>query len=389
MKKFEELGITTQILKAIEEENFTEPTEIQEKSIPSVLKGKDVLAGSATGSGKTLAFAVGLIQNSEKGNGIQGLVLTPTRELAEQIYKVFNKISKHKPLNIVQVYGGVSIEPQIKKLAKADLVIGTPGRILDHLRRKTINLKKIKTLVLDEADRMLDMGFIEDIEQIISQCPKQRQTLLYSATISGLLGHIIKKYLNNPVKVQVNSYVDPKKLTQVYYDVPNHLKLSLLIHLLKKEKNDLVMVFCNTRTNVDFVTNNLKANGIPAQAIHGGFTQQKRSKTMESFNSEKSQILVCTDVAARGLDIPHVSHVYNYDIPNDSKEYIHRIGRTARAGKEGKAINILGPRDHDNFGRVLRDNDVSVPRMKTPYLKKLDLQYVVKPKRKTFNKRRR
>lgn len=389
MKKFKDLGLIEPILKAIEEEKFEEPTDIQAKSIPSVLKGKDVLAGSATGSGKTLAFAAGLIQNSKRGKGIQGLVLTPTRELAEQIYKVFKTFTKYKELTIAKIYGGVAIDPQIHKLKKADIVIGTPGRILDHLTRKTLSLTKVKTLVLDEADRMLDMGFIDDIEKIIRRCPKDRQTLLYSATISGLLGHIIKKHLKNPVKIEVESYVDPSKLKQIYYDVPDNLKFALLLKLLKKEKKGLVMVFCNTRNNVDFVAKNLEKHGIEAQPIHGGFTQSKRNKSMENFHSEKAKILVCTDVAARGLDIPHVSHVYNYDAPSDSKEYVHRIGRTARAGKEGMAVNILGPRDHDNFGRVLMDNDIEIEKEETPKLERVKLYLLTNLKKKFKKKKRR
>ena len=209
MKKFEELGLIEPILKAIEEEKFEEPTEVQAKSIPMILKGKDILAGSATGSGKTLAFGEGIIQNSVKGEGIQAIILTPTRELAEQIKMALKKFTKYKPLEITAVYGGVPIDRQFKRLKEADVVVGTPGRVLDHMQRNTINLTQVKTLVLDEADRMLDMGFIDDVEKIIRSTPRKRQTLLFSATISGMLEHIIKRYLIDPVKVDVESYVDP------------------------------------------------------------------------------------------------------------------------------------------------------------------------------------
>ena len=371
MSKFKQLGVNDSIVKILEEMKIVDPTEIQTKTIPLILKGQDVIAGSATGSGKTLAFATGIISNTIKGKGLQALVLTPTRELAQQVRDAIKKFSKYNDLKVVEVYGGVSISPQMDKLKTADVVVGTPGRILDHLERRTIDLSKVKTLVLDEADRMLDMGFIDDVKKITSQCPKQRQTLLFSATIHSEVAHISKSYMHNPVKVAAESYVDPSKMNQVYYDVKKNMKMALLIHLLKNEKSGLVMVFCNTRIIVDFVYKNLKTNGVEAQAIHGGFSQAKRSKTMDHFHSNKVQVLVCTDVAARGLDIPFVSHVYNYDIPDESKEYIHRIGRTARAGEVGKVINILSDRDHDNFSRVLRDNNLNIKKEKTPYVEKV------------------
>lgn len=384
MEQFRKLGIIEPILKAIEEEKFEQPTEIQEKSVPLILVGKDVIAGSATGSGKTLAFASGIIESSEKGAGIQALVLTPTRELAQQVAEALRNFSKYKPLTlkIIVVYGGVSINPQIDKLRTADIVIGTPGRTLDHIGRRTIKLNNVKILVLDEADRMLDMGFIDDVEKIIRECPIKRQTLLFSATISREIARLAQRYMKKPVEVSAEAYVDPKKLTQVYYDVPDNLKFSLLVHLLKHEKAGLVMVFCNTRKNVDFVANNLKCEGIDAHAIHGGFTQDKRDRTMKLFHSQKACVLVCTDVASRGLDIQGVSHIYNYDIPTDSKDYIHRIGRTARAGEEGKAINILSSSDYDDFRRVERDYEVDVFEEKMPEVERVKIKWTETPSQK-------
>ena len=373
MEEFRKLGVIEPVLRALKDERFEKPSEIQEKTIPLVLAGKDIIAGSATGSGKTLAFGSGIIQNCERGKGIQSLILTPTRELAEQVSKALKRFSRYKHLEITSVYGGVSINPQIEKLRTADVVVGTPGRILDHLERNTINLSRIKILVLDEADRMFDMGFIDDVRKIISRCPVNRQTLLFSATIPPEIANLSRKYMKNPVKVSAEAYVDSKKLAQVYYDVPDNMKFSLLVHLLKHEKSGLVMVFCNSRTNTDFVARNLKHNGINALGIHGGFSQEKRNKTMESFHSQNVSVLVCTDVAARGLDIKGVSHVYNYDAPKDSKQYIHRIGRTARAGKEGKAINLISTRDHDNFSRVLRDNDVNIVKEEAPRIERVDI----------------
>lgn len=376
MERFRKLGIIEPIIRTIEEQMFEKPSEIQEKAIPPILAGKDVIAGSATGSGKTLVFGSQIIHKVEKGKGIQALILTPTRELAEQESKALQKFSKYKPLNIVAIYGGLSINPQITELRHADVVVATPGRIIDHLKRRTINFDFLKILVLDEADRMLDMGFIDHVEQIINQCPRKRQTLLFSATISKDVSHLAKKYMKEPVEVAAESYVDPKKLAQFYYDSPDNLKFSLLVHLLKHEKSGLVMVFCNTRSNTDFVVNNLRASGVDALAVHGGFSQEKRSKTMSQFNEKKVYVLVCTDVAARGLDIKGVSHVYNYDTPRDSKEYIHRIGRTARAGKEGKAISLLTSRDYDNFSRVLRDNEVTITKEEMPNVEQVMVRWM-------------
>lgn len=375
MEKFRKLGISEKTLKAIQEEKFSEPSEIQEKAIPLIMEGKDVIAGAATGSGKTLVFAARIIKNVEKGKGIQALILVPTRELAEQVTKDLKRFSKYNPLTIIAVYGGVSIGPQIIGLEHADIVVGTPGRILDHLDRDTLKTDLIKILVLDEADRMLDMGFVKDVEKIVRNVPPKRQTLLFSATIDADIDYLARKYMHSPVEVQAESYVDPSKLTQFYYEVPGHLKFSLLVHLLENETAKLVMVFCNTRRNTDFVAKNLKYSGIDAMAIHGGFSQDKRTRTMDSFRDKRLYVLVCTDIAARGLDIKEVSHVYNYDIPKDSKDYIHRVGRTARAGKEGKAISLVTERDFENFRRVLRNPDLSIKPEKMPNIERIRIKW--------------
>jgi len=360
MDEFAKLGLSAGMLKIIADAGIVSPTNIQEKAIPLVLEGKDVLGSSATGSGKTLAFGAGIIEKIDAKSGVQALVLTPTRELAEQVGKNLSKYSRHIGLKVVEIYGGVSIEPQKHVLRIADIVVGTPGRILDHLRNASLDLSKLKFLVLDEADRMLDMGFIDDVVTIINQCPKKRQTLLFSATISSDISRIAKHYMVEPVLVESESQVDPSKLHQIYYDVPPNLKFSLLVHLLKAEKKGLVMVFCNTRRNVDYIVHNLQRSNVDAIAIHGGLAQNKRSRIMERFHSSHALILVCTDVAARGLDIKNVSHVYNYDVPKTSIEYIHRIGRTARAGKEGIAITIVSQRDYDSFRRVLSDPAINI-----------------------------
>ncbi|MBN1792641.1 DEAD/DEAH box helicase [Candidatus Woesearchaeota archaeon] len=371
--KFERLGLCQDLLRAIP---FDSPTEIQEKSIPPILERKDVIAGSATGSGKTLAFAAGIIQNSSRDSGVQAIVLVPTRELAQQVAEEFNEFSKYKPLKVVCVYGGVGLGPQVDALRTAEAVVGTPGRVLDLLERNAFRLNLVKCLVLDEADRMLDMGFIQDVRKIMRQCPNSRQTLLFSATITRQIADLAQDFMHGPVHVSVQNFVDPTKLKQIYYDViDDKLKFSLLLHFLKSERGGLAMVFCNTQSTTDFVSRQLQKNGIDALAIHGGFSQAKRNQTMERFHDNKFHVLVCTDVAARGLDISGISHVYNYDIPKDSKSYVHRIGRTARAGKEGLAISIIGQRDHEAFSAVMRINDTKIERGELPQFEKIRFQH--------------
>jgi len=380
IEKFKKLGIEGELLRAIERENFENPSEIQEKSIPLVLAGYDVIAESATGSGKTLAFGSGIIQNCSKLGKIQALVLVPTRELAEQVSKSLQKFSEFKGLEIVSVYGGVDINPQIKRMRYADVVVGTPGRILDHIERRTIYLAEIKMLVLDEADRMLDMGFIRDIEKIIRSCNKERQTLLFSATVAPAIVEISKRYMRNTKMVSVANRVDPTKLAQSYYDVRDNEKFSLLVHLLKGEAAGLVMIFCNTKHMADSLARNLTKNGIDAAAIHGDLSQNKRSRIMEDFKAGKCYVLVCTDVAARGLDIQGVSHVYNFDTAADADNYVHRIGRTARAGKDGKAITILGSRDYENFSKI-NGRIAEVKREENP---EFPMLFVERPQRRGF-----
>jgi len=387
MKNFKELGLSKNLLRTLEEIGFNEPTEIQEKVIPLALAGKDVIAESATGSGKTLAFGAPIIEKIKTGEGLQVLVLTPTRELAEQNAKYFKIFSKYSSLKIVTVYGGVSLIPQMEDLKKADVAIGTPGRILDHISRKTINFSKIKILVLDEADRMLDMGFIDDVTDIVHHCPKNRQTLLFSATISEDIERIAKRYMVSPINVSAESYVDPSKLKQFFYDVPTKEKFSLLVHLLKKENSKLVMVFCNTKRTADFTGDNLKRSGFDALTLHGDLNQNQRKKVLDHFHNSEKFILVCTDVAARGLDIKNVSHVYNYDSPKTSTEYIHRIGRTARAGKDGKAITLLSERDYDNFRQVNRDSSLKIEQISLPEFEKVFVRATESGMNRSFGRR--
>jgi len=369
MEKFKNLGLSEKTLEVLKKQGIVEPTEIQTKSIPLAIEGRDIIAASATGSGKTLAFASAITEKITPNGKIQAIILTPTRELAEQVSDSV-RLFAAKRLKIVSVYGGVPIEGQTRKIRDSDVVVGTPGRVIDHLNRGSLDLRNIKVLVLDEFDRMLDMGFHKDVDKIITQAPKTRQTLLFSATTSGV-EHLLDRYTNNALEITVNTYVDHSKLKQIYYDTPMNIKFSLLVHLLKNEsrKNSaLVIVFCSTRRNVDFVVENLNNNKIDAHAIHGGMEQKKRIRVLKEFNSKDVGVLVCTDVAARGLDIKGVSHVYNYDLPQTVDDYTHRIGRTARAGEKGIAINILTSRDYEIFSDILNRGKMNIEEMNLPHV---------------------
>ncbi len=375
MEEFKKLGIGKEILEVIAELGFEKPSEIQMKTIPLVVKGKDVIGNSATGSGKTLAFGAAIIEKAEKGKGVQALVLTPTRELAVQVAESLRMFSAKKRLKVQEVYGGVGMGNQVLGIETAEIIVGTPGRLLDHLRHGTLKLNKVKVLVLDEADRMVDMGFLPDVEEIIKQNPADRQTLLFSATNTGDVDYIAKKYMKNPEHVEVESFVDPSKLNQIYYDVETNKKFSLLLHLLKNEKSKLAMVFCNTQRTSDSVARNLEKNKIDAVAIHGGLSQARRTAVMEKFHAGKVMVLVCTDVAARGLHIENVSHIYNYDIPKNSNDYIHRIGRTARAGKSGAAISLVTNRDYMVFSDIQNEEGVTVANKELPQFEEVYAEF--------------
>lgn len=366
---FTKLGLNAEILHELHKAGFSQPTEIQEKTISLALQGKDIIGAAKTGSGKTLAFGLPIIQNITPEKPVQALILVPTRELAVQVSQELERFSAWKNLRVATVYGGVDIKGQISSVQYSEIIVGTPGRILDHIERRTLNLSGINFLVLDEADRMLDMGFYDDVNKIIGFCNKKRQTFLFSATISQDVDRLSHHYMHNPERVSAETYVDASLLEQFYVEVPNYEKFSLLVHFLKEENSGLVMVFCATRRSADVVGKSLEKNGIDASIIHGGFTQNQRERTLSGFKKSNTMVLVCTDVAARGLDIPNVSHVYNYDLPKTKEEYIHRIGRTARAGNEGKAISLLSDRDYDNFRAILKDGTLNIKEMPMPRLK--------------------
>lgn len=368
---FEELNLSQDLMKAVKKNGFTTPTPIQKSCIPKIKEGRDVVGQSLTGSGKTAAFGLPILEKIQPGKGIQALILTPTRELASQVRETLANFASFTRINVTSVYGGVGMEPQIQALRRAEVVVATPGRMLDHLHRNTANLDNVAFLVFDEADKMFEMGFIEDVEDIIEYVPEDRQTLLFSATISSEIHHLIMRHLRNPCIIREQIHVDKTLLKQVYYDVDKTEKFSLLVHLLKNKTPGLAIVFCGTRREVGVITKNLRMQGINAMEVHGGLSQNKRDKAVDSLKKENIQVLVATDVAARGLDIQNISHIYNYDSPKTSSEYTHRIGRTARAGKYGEAVTLLSERDHENFRHVKSDSSLSIEREQPPEFEKV------------------
>ncbi|MBW6451501.1 MAG: DEAD/DEAH box helicase [DPANN group archaeon] len=364
--KFEDFGFSLSILEVIKKEGFEEPTEIQEKCIPEIKKGKDVVGQSVTGSGKTVAFAIPVLEMMTPDKGIQTLVLTPTRELCMQVKDTFSTFGRSKRINTTAIYGGADMSRQIRDVKRTDVVVATPGRLLDHIKRKTIDLKNIKYLILDEVDKMFEMGFKEDVDRILKSVPKQRQTILFSATLPPKVESVVRTYLNAPVIIKGQTRIDKSKLNQIYFNVNKNFKLSLLLNLVKREASGLSLVFCATRREVDNLAFNLKNHGVDAMAIHGGLRQNQRTHALNSLKIGNIQVLVATDVAARGLDIKDVTHVYNYDVPQTSEDYVHRVGRTARAGKNGEAVTLLTDRDYDNFRNVLSDKTLNIISMEIP-----------------------
>ena len=352
---FDVFPLSKSLLNLLQKHGITEPTPVQEKIIPLIFEGHDVIAQSETGSGKTLSFALPLIEKIERKNGIIALVLAPTRELAVQINDEFEKFSQGKHLGITPIYGGVSINNQIKKIDRTNIIVGTPGRLIDLMNRGNLRLDTIRYLIFDEADRMLDMGFLPDIEKIVRKIPAQRQTMLFSATISKEIVQISQRYLKNPKEIHLASDVKPEFLRQTYYQTNAERKLPLLIHLLQHER-DLSLVFCNRKHITSKIAKRLTQYGVNAKCLHGDMSQPQRERTTAEFKQKKFSILVATDVAARGLHIDDITHVYNYEIPRDVESYTHRVGRTARAGKKGEAISLVATEEEKKFFKQILFN---------------------------------
>jgi ATP-dependent RNA helicase DeaD len=357
---FATLGLDPRLLDALTALGYEEPTPVQRATIPSLREGRDVLAMAATGTGKTAAFALPLLHNIDPSapprSRLAALVLVPTRELAMQVAEAVHRYGKPFGAAALPIYGGAPMEGQIRALKRGvDVVIATPGRALDHIRRKTLHLDHVKTVVLDEADEMLDMGFAEDLEAILGALPEQRQTALFSATLPARITKIANSHLKDPVVVRIERPAmepgETAKIRQVAYMVPRAHKMAALARVLDVEAPESAIVFCRTRTEVDQLTETLIARGYRAEALHGGLSQEQRDRVMKRFRAKGSDLLIATDVAARGLDVKHVTHVVNYDVPWESESYVHRIGRTGRAGREGVAITLAEPREH----RMLRN----------------------------------
>ena len=350
------MNIEKSVLDSLTKMGFESPTRIQEETIPLIKQGHDVIGQSETGSGKTGAFGIPLVETAKKGGGIQALVLAPTRELSVQIASELKKFSHFKGLFIQEVYGGVSMGPQFNGLQRAEIVVGTPGRVLDHLKRGSMNTRKIKIFVLDEADKLIDMGFEPDIWAIERFIPKNRQTLLFSATMPTALEKIRDRFTKDAKKILTETKVSEDLLKQYYVDVDQKQKFSMLVHLINQEKGELAIIFCNSRRDANSIASNLQRNGISAEALHGGLTQQMRERVLSNFHQGTTRVLVATDVASRGLDIRNVTHIFNFSVPKFPEDYVNRIGRTARAGESGKVISLLTRDDHNSFRKILRDS---------------------------------
>jgi ATP-dependent RNA helicase RhlE len=368
-KSFATLGLSPLVLAAIADAGYNEPTPIQQQAIPLIVQGRDVMGLAQTGTGKTAAFTLPIVDRLLDGpRRTRVLVLTPTRELCIQVEESVRKYAKHAPLGVAPVYGGVPLEPQQKKLrGGVDIVVATPGRLIDHLDRQNVVFDDLEVLVLDEADRMLDMGFAPQINRIVDQIPSYRQTLLFSATMPPEVEALARKYLRKPVVVQVGRRSGvATTVTHAVYPVPKEKKSALLASLLVKEELDSVLVFVRTKHGADKVVRHLEAAGISSTAMHADKTQPQRVKALEDFKAGKIRVLVATDIAQRGLDITGISHVINYDVPQQAEDYVHRIGRTGRALNEGDAFTFMAPDEISMVRTIERVIGQPIPRISMP-----------------------
>jgi ATP-dependent RNA helicase DeaD len=375
-KPFAELGLSAEVLRAVAKLGFEEATPIQAETIPVLLSGRDVIGQSQTGSGKTAAFAIPLIERVAPERRVpQALVLCPTRELAMQVAEDVASFALFKRgVRELPIYGGASYERQLRGLRDgAQIIIGTPGRIMDHLDRGTLKLGEVKAIVLDEADRMLDMGFREDIEKILAQAPPDRQTVLFSATLPPAIRSLIQRFTKDPVNVRIeSSALTIPDIAQSYYEVDRRSKLEVLCRLIDLEDLKLAIVFCATKIMVDELTSHLAARGYRAEALHGDLSQAMRERVMNRFRQGQCELLVATDVAARGLDVDDVEAVFNYDLPHDGEDYVHRIGRTGRAGKKGRAITFVAGREIYKLENIQRYTKARIQRARVPSIDEVE-----------------
>ena len=384
--KFEELNLSKELLRAVSDMGFKQMTPIQSKSIPEIILGSDVIGQASTGTGKTAAFGLPAIEKiDEKLSAVQVLVLCPTRELAIQVSSEMSKFLKYKKnISALPIYGGQPIQRQFFGLRKYPKIItGTPGRTLDHIKRGSLRLDKVKMVILDEADEMLDMGFRLDIQQILKNTPKNKQSVLFSATMSRDILNLTKNFQTNPKFIKVaNEELSVNMIEKSYFDVEQSKKTELLAQLLTKYNPNLSIVFCNTKRKVDSVSSDLRAHGFCAAGIHGDIRQSKRDSIMNKFRNEQINILVATDVAARGIDVSNVEVVFNYGIPRESKSYVHRIGRTGRAGKTGRAISLVSRAEFGKLRDIMRYINANIKREKMENLPDLEFSFRDKEKSK-------
>src|SRR4051812_17296096 len=366
---FSALGLTGAVLDAVRDAGYVEPTPIQREAIPLILRGRDVMGLAQTGTGKTAAFTLPIIERLVGGpRRTRVLILTPTRELCVQVESSFRKYALHAPLAVASVYGGVPLDPQEKQLrGGVDVVVATPGRLIDHLERQNVVFDDLEVLVLDEADRMLDMGFAPQINRIVSGVPPYRQTLLFSATMPPEVEALARKYLRTPIVVQVGRRSAAANTVKHYvYPVPRDRKSALLADLLKREAMESVLVFTRTKHGADRVVRHLEHEGIPAAAMHADKSQPQRTRALEDFKSGRTRVLVATDIAQRGLDISGITHVINYDVPQQAEDYVHRIGRTGRAASEGDAFTFMSPDEIAMVRTIERIIGQEIPRISVP-----------------------
>lgn len=365
MTSFQELGLSAEVLRALDENGFKDPFPIQELSIPLILKGMDVIGQAHTGTGKTAAFSLPILNNIKRNGPIQALILVPTRELAMQVTNEIRKFSKYVGIRTLAVYGGQSMSLQITQLRKGvQIVVATPGRLIDHVKRGTIQLEAAKFVVLDEADRMLDMGFIDDIKFILFYVDEDRQTCLFSATIPLEISRLAQDYMKNPHEVKLNEEeISLDTIDQSYLIVEERQKFKHLCNFIKSRDEKQTIVFAATKQRTQRLAIELKQQGLRAITIHGDLSQKQRDDSMHRFRTGSEDILVATDIAARGIDVPAIGHVINYDIPDDPMIYFHRIGRTARAGGTGKAISLVSQDRVDDFTRILKNTELPIKRL--------------------------
>ena len=365
MTSFKELGLSAEVLRALDENGFKDPFPIQELSIPLILKGMDVIGQAHTGTGKTAAFSLPILNNIKRNGPIQALILVPTRELAMQVTSEIRKFSKYVGIRTLAVYGGQSMSLQITQLRKGvQIVVATPGRLIDHVKRGTIQLEAAKFVVLDEADRMLDMGFIDDIKFILFYVDEDRQTCLFSATIPPEISRLAQDYMKNPHEVKLNEEeISLDTIDQSYLIVEERQKFKHLCNFIKSRDEKQTIVFAATKQRTQRLAIELKQQGLRAITIHGDLSQKQRDDSMHRFRTGSEDILVATDIAARGIDVPAIGHVINYDIPDDPMIYFHRIGRTARAGGTGKAISLVSQDRVDDFTRILKNTELPIKRL--------------------------